>query len=136
MQTHLYFLYKLICQNFICTKNIVYKELSNAKSCISDLKKTCSDLEKDASEHEKQKQKIQDKLNDLEAHSMRENLLFLGIEETQNEDCTEKVKMFCEDELQLQHDTVEGIVIDIAHRMGKLKPGSIRPIVVKFHRYN
>ena len=67
---------------------------------------------------------------------MRENLLFLGIVETQNEDCTEKVKMFCKDELQLQHDTVESIVIDRTLRMGKLRPGSIRHIVVKLHRYN
>ena len=67
---------------------------------------------------------------------MRENLLFIGIEETENEDCSRKVKIFCEDELQMQHDTVEDIVIDRAHRIGKLKVGSVRPIVVKFHRYN
>ena len=116
------------CEFLSSTFEIRKKELSNAKSSIN-AKKRCSDLDKDASEHEKQKQKVQGKLND---RSIRENLLFLGIEETQNEDCTEKVKMFCEDELQLQHDTVEGIVIDRALRMGKLKPGSIRPIVVKF----
>ena len=66
---------------------------------------------------------------------MRDDLLFLGIEETQAEDCSAKVKQSCEDELQLFHDTVESIVIDRAHRIRKIKVGSVRPIVVKFNRY-
>ena len=81
-------------------------ELTEAKSSITSLKKQCSDLEKRATECESQKGRVQDKLNDLESRSMRENLLFLGIDETQNEDCAEKVKQFCEDELQMAHDTV------------------------------
>ncbi|MEW8544929.1 MAG: hypothetical protein AB2693_15495, partial [Candidatus Thiodiazotropha sp.] len=95
----------------------------------------CSVLEQKASDCVTQKQKVQDKLNDLEARSMRDNLLFLGIEETQAENCSEKVKKFCEDELQLTHDTVDSIIIDRAHRIGKVKVGSVRPIVVKFNRY-
>ena len=110
-------------------------ELREAKSSISSLKKQCSVLEKKASDCVAQKQKVQDKLNDLEARSMRDNLLFLGIEETQAEDCSAKVKQFCEDELQLSHDTVDSIVIDRAHRIRKVKVGSVRPIVVKFNRY-
>ena len=73
-------------------------------------------------------------MNDLEFRSMRENLLFLGKDETQNEDCAEKVKQFCEDELQMARDTVSEIEFDRAHRIGKVKVGSVRPIVVKFHR--
>ena len=111
-------------------------ELKNAKTTVGSLRKQCEDLEKRATECEALKDKFQNKLYDLEARSMRENLLFIGIEETENEDCSLKVKIFCEDELQMQHDTVEDIVIDRAHRIGKLKVGSVRPIVVKFHRYN
>ena len=111
------------------------KELTDAKSSITSLKKQCSDLEKRATECESQKGRVQDKLNGLESRSMRENLLFLGIDETQNEDCAEKVKQFCEDELQMAQDTVSEIEFDRAHRIGKVKVGSVRPIVVKFHRY-
>ena len=74
-------------------------------------------------------------MNDLEARSMYGNLFFLGIEETQADDCSAKVKQSYEDELQLSHDTVDCIVIDRAHRIRKIKVGSVRPIVEKFNRY-
>ena len=56
---------------------------------VSSLRKQCAELGNKASEYESQKIKFQDKLSDSEARSMRENLLFTGIEETQNEDCCE-----------------------------------------------
>lgn len=119
--------------------NAVYEEqkeeVKSAKTSINSSKKRCSYLETKAVDCDAQKRKVQDKLNDLEARSMRENLLFFGIEETQKKDCAAKVKAFCEEDLGLRHETIEDIVIDRAHWIGRIKVGSIRPVVVKFHRY-
>lgn len=124
------------CEFLNSTFEIQKKELIAAKTSITDLKNRCDGLEKEAAQHEKQKQKVQDKLNDLESRSMREKLLFLAIEENQNEDCIQLVKTFCEDELLISHTVVENIAVDRAHRMGRVKVGSIRPIVVKFHKHS
>ena len=75
-------------------------------------------------------------MNDLESRSMRENLLFHGIEENQNDDCVQLVKTFCEDELLISHTIVENIAVDRTHRMRRVEVDSIRPIVVKFHKYS
>lgn len=98
--------------------------------------KQYSKLESKASDYEMQKSRIQDKLNDLEARSMRDNLLFMGIEESQDENCTEKIKLFCENELRLSPESVSNMIIDRAHRIGKFRAGSRRPIVAKFNRYS
>lgn len=45
------------------------------------------------------------------------------------------VKQFYEEQLELPRDTVNKIKIDRAHRIGKVKVGSVRPVVVKFHLY-
>ena len=74
----------------------------------------------------------EDKTNDLEFRSIsnRENLLFHGIEESQNENCELLDKRFIAENLEIWKD----IKIDRAQRLGKPK-GRTRPIVVKFHKY-
>ena len=59
-----------------------------------------------------------------------QNLLFHGINETQNENCEILVKQFITEKLNITQD----VTIDRAHRLGKPR-NRIRPIVVKFHYY-
>ena len=68
---------------------------------------------------------------DLKSRSMRDNLLFFNIQESQDEDCAAIVKNFCKEKLHIEN--AETIRLDRAHRIGKKQPNKTRPIVVKFN---
>ncbi len=78
--------------------------------------------------------KIKENVIDLQARSMRDNLVFSGIPESAEEDPEATVKNFIKTYLKLPEDTVENICFERVHRMGAKKPGAPRPrpIVAKF----
>ncbi len=78
--------------------------------------------------------KIKETVIDLQARSMRDNLVFSGIPESAEEDPEATVKNFIKTYLKLPEDTVENICFERVHRMGAKKPGAPRPrpIVAKF----
>ena len=101
---------------------------------MTSLKKQSDDLDKQVKEQSKNKKKLESKFIDLGARSMRENLLFNGIPESESENCEVKVKDFMVKELDLEPQSVNDMTLDRVHRIGRAKgPGSIRPIVAKFH---
>ncbi|XP_053398799.1 uncharacterized protein LOC123556557 [Mercenaria mercenaria] len=108
-------------------------ELKEAKKEIHTLHKACRNLETSVKQHEAEREKMDDKLNDLEARSMRENLMFYGLKEDSEEDCSEKVKVFCQDNLEID---ASNMTFDRAHRIGNNTAKKPRPIVVKFHYYS
>ena len=65
------------------TKN----NLKEAKESIQSLKQKCVNLKQKMDDEAKNKIKLESKVTDLEARSMRENLLFHGIPESHNENC-------------------------------------------------
>ena len=67
---------------------------------------------------------------DLKSRSMRDNLLFFNIPESQDEDCAAIVTNFCK---ELHTENAETIRLDRAHRIGKRQPNKTKPIVVKFN---
>jgi hypothetical protein len=65
-------------------------------------------------------------------------LLFFGLAESHNEDCSAQVLEFCETELKMTKEEASAIEIDRAHRLGRRNIGvnaRPRPIVCKFHSY-
>ena len=131
-------------------------DINTAKERVDTLKHTCETLEDKVSHLSKEKSQLEDRLTEIECRSMRENLLFHGIAEKDNENCESIIKDFCKTELDLPRDYVDSMIIDRAHRIGKptyadvanrsrLQTVSndarnndntrIRPIVVKFHKY-
>ena len=73
------------------------------------------------------------KLTDLEARSMRDNLMFYGLKEGgEAENCGEQVKELMASVLHVEN--AHDILFDRVHRVGQ-KSGKIRPIVAKFHYY-
>ena len=109
------------------------KELKTTKSDIQNLQKSCDSFEKVSQSLSEKNAELDKKLVDLEARSMRENLMFYGIpEEGEKENCEAKVKQVITDILHME--SVDGIIFDRAHRVGQ-KSASTRPIVVKFHYY-
>ena len=81
--------------------------------------------------------KLESKVTDLEARSMRENLLFHGIPESHNENCELLIKQFMAAELKIEHEIVDAMVLDRVHRIGRYAKGPkfVRPIVATFHKY-
>lgn len=91
------------------------------------------------SEYDKLKS-VSEEVIDLQARSMRDNLLFFGfdekksVEERKAENCAETILNFCKDDLKIL-DAVTSIKIERAHRVGKYDNSKTRPIVVKFSHY-
>jgi hypothetical protein len=85
-------------------------------------------------------QRLNDEVVDLQARSMRDNLLFFGfpeentIEERRLENCSSKLIEFFKTKLQI-NNAPETIKLDRAHRLGKHTAGKNRPIVAKFNFY-
>lgn len=107
-------------ENKVAVMN-VERDLNNIKQAV-DSAITCN-------------KSLSDDIVDLQARSMRDNLLFFGIDEAAdndvNENCIEAVQKFCAEKLEID-DT---LVLERAHRIGKRKQGKPRPIVVKFNRF-
>ena len=83
---------------------------------------------------------INDDVIDLQARSMRDNLLFFGFAEPQTpddrrpENCAESILNYCEKELNIPNASAN-IKLERAHRIGRYEHAKIRPIVVKFNHY-
>ena len=63
-------------------------------------------------------------ITQLQARSMRQNIVISGLSEIKDEDCKQKAKEFFKENLKIK----EEIDIEIAHRMGE---GRNRPMVIK-----
>lgn len=107
------------------------KELKYAQDDIKTLRKQCESFEKHVEEQNMSNSKLESKITDLEARSMRENLLFHGIPETPNENCEVKVKEYMVSQLNLDENSVNSMNLDRVHRIGRgpRGPGFTRPIV-------
>nr|XP_022312705.1 uncharacterized protein LOC111117757 [Crassostrea virginica] len=102
----------------------------NTSQTLNDL----SDLKLALETSMKENTRLAENILDLQCRSMRDNLLFYGIEEAragEQENCEDIVKEICESKLEIN----TGIEIERAHRIGKKNYNKPRPIVVKFSRY-
>ena len=109
------------------------KELQTAKSEISKLKEKCECMEKNTSDYAQQNAKLESKVSELESRSMRDNLMFYGITEMQNEECEQLIKQFCREKLEVSE--AQNLTFDRVHRVGYQQANKTRPIVAKFHYY-
>ena len=96
-------------------------------------------MESKSKEHQAESAKLQRKVLDLESRSMRDNLVFHGLPESTPEDCESLVRTLLKEELGMGEFETREIIFDRIHRIGRnenQRPGYIRPIVAKFHRYS
>ncbi|MES9880359.1 MAG: hypothetical protein ABW185_05695 [Sedimenticola sp.] len=104
------------------------------KSDLKTLQKTCHKLEENIKQYESQNAQLESKYTDLEARSMRDNLLFYGIPESdQTENCEQLVKQVCTNKLHIPE--AAEMKFDRVHRLGQRSNNKTRPIVAKFHHY-
>ena len=120
--------------SFISSQHDDHKrELETAKRELKKMKTTCDSLEKNPKTLQNDKSTLESKLNDLEYRSMRDNLMFYGVPEQENEDCDNRIKALISEKLELSQ--AGSISFDRVHRVGPFSHGKIRPIVAKFHYY-
>ena len=119
------------------TDNLETKqELRKQQQVFQDTSNKLTELTQEVESLKNYKNIIRAKLIDAEARSRRNNLLFFGIEESQNESAEEKIMTFLKDKLQV--NTTPSI--ERAHRLGRPPSGPQignkmnrpRPIIVKF----
>jgi hypothetical protein len=85
-------------------------------------------VETKMSEHEFRIKLLEYKSIDLEERSRRNNLIFGGIPESKDENCFQVISDFLQTNLQVEPCPP----MSRAHRLGRFKPGTTRPIIVYF----
>ena len=94
-------------------------------SSITDYNKSSID------DHESRLLLLEYKSIDIEARSRRKNLLFNGFAEERDESCATKICAFLRESLDIN----DAISVDRAHRLGRFRRGTDRPIIVAFRDY-
>ena len=107
--------------------NDLKKEQETAKASSNDAKKRIEKLEEDNAT-------LRDKIVDIQARSMRDNLLFFNIPENDKENTTELIHELLESKMEIK-EARSNVKIDRSHRIGRKREDQRkpRPIVVKFN---
>lgn len=115
----------------------VISENTENKKTIDNLSRKIAAIEAQQENIKTKQQQTEEKLTEVQWRSMRENLIFTGIDEDEtdvyNENCEEKLCEFFSSKLNI-HDEMP---LDRVHRLGKYKGQQPfpRPIIAKFHRF-
>ena len=99
---------------------------------------TCQIQAGQIAKNERDIQYLKGDIIELQARSMRDNLIFYNIKEAPNEssEVTKTLlKAFMKDELRIAEDTLSTVTFDRVHRLGKQRLYKTRPIVAKFNPY-
>lgn len=118
-----------VFDDIISKQSNIDKLLKEERDRVNQLQRECDQLKS-----------INEDVVDLQARSMRDNLLFFGFaeppsaEERRSENCTQTFHKYCEKELNIP-DASSAIKIERAHRIGRYDSSKPRPIVVKFNHY-
>lgn len=113
------------------------QQVASLTSENAQLRESVKNLTDGVSQLSNENKKIKETILDLQARSMRDNLVFAGIPERAEENPEETVKSFLQQQLKLPLDAVRNITFHRVHRMGGKKQDSRRPrpIVAKFEHY-
>ena len=118
------------------TKSIefAHAEVTDLKEEMKQRKRTEEKNETRIGELEESNKRLQETVVDLKARSMRDNLLFHNIEESDEENCAEVIYSLLEEKLDMP-DARQNIKIDRAHRVGRKRDSRRKPraIVAKFN---
>lgn len=106
----------------------------DAKELIQEVVQSATTALKLRIDHlESQLQDYRALINDNEQYSRKYNLRIAGIKESRDEDCIQKVVDLCKSNLNLDLNKDH---IDRAHRVGAMKDGKERQIIIKFTKYH
>lgn len=83
----------------------------------------------------KENKLMKETILDLQTRSMRDNLIFSGIQEKSPDNPESLIKNFMTTHLRLPPDTVQNITFHRVHRLGKQSDNRPRPIIAKFEHF-
>ena len=118
----------------------IVTENKSTKFTIDDVAKRLTNLEIEHETIKSSQLTVEGTVLDLQCRSMRENLLFTGIDEAEAENSAEPsensedvLRTFFFEEMNIRDE----IELDRVHRLGKWKRDQLypRPIIAKFHRF-
>ena len=126
----------LCCADLEENANRLDVEMSRLQAENSELRKRLAIAEGRLTRAEKKLDDVQDKTTDLVTRSMRDNLIFKNIAESTPESSMlieQKIRSFLADEMRVDDNTMDNIIFERAHRIGKASNNRIRHIIVKFN---
>ena len=118
-------------KEFETNKHELMTTKNKLKEINGDLKVRNEKVEKEIDQFKTKNEILENKIDDLEYRSLRENLLFHGIQEEAQENCEGKVQELINTHLNISAN----ITFDRVHRLGRRGAKNPRPIVAKFHQY-
>lgn len=104
---------------------------TQVKKDIGDIIKENSVLRQEILEVSSELKNLKDRHIDLQARSMRDNLVFTGLKENERENIEDVLQDFIKSTLEIDTE----IHFDREHRIGKKVHGKSRPIIAKFTNY-
>ena len=111
----------------------ILTKVSNQEREISELKQSLSADKATAVAMTKRMGELDERVLQAEMYSRRSNLIIDGILETQNENIRPLLLDLFSQKLGV---SIEGNLIDKCHRIGKSRPPSHRPILVRFTNHS
>ena len=101
--------------------NTMSSDFTHIKNQFDESQNRINDLETEVTRLHQQNNDLLRRVDDLEDRSRRNNVVFHGIEKTENENCEQVVKNLCSENLGIGHD----IIFDRVHRIGNDESKSI-----------
>jgi len=111
------------------------KDIEDLQQENDELKNHCRILEGRLTRAEKELEDLREQFLVQEARSMRDNIKFYNIPETQDEVCEDAVRKFLSKEMKISDNDLNKIKFDRVHRTGQYRRGQNRVIVAKFNPY-
>lgn len=111
----------------------VHTEVQDLKEEIKISKKTEAETKQRLEKLEQMNSTLNNRVIDLQARSMRDNLIFYNLKESKDENTTEVVHSLIESHFGIED--AKSIRIDRSHRMGKQRGSKPWAIVAKFNYY-
>ena len=133
-------LVEVLHKEFQCVRESLEFNHAQTLTLIAEnksLKETVSTLTTQMETVLKENKAMKETVLDLQSRSMRDNLVFSGISEGDNDDAEKQIKRFISTNLHIPPDTVKDITFHRVHRIGTKNPQNKRPrpIVAKFEHF-
>ena len=113
--------------------DFAHKEIEDMKVENTELKDKVRDLTRKVDNLANERENLSNRITDLQARSMRDNLLFFGVKEEFKEDCESVLRAALESQLKMSD--AQPIKFARVHRMGRRSTNKTRPVVAKFEVY-
>ena len=119
--------------NKVCLYENRFRDITNTLDELVNANKNVAKIENVVRSHEDRIRLLEYRSIDIEARSRRNNLIFHGLAESRNENCTRLISNFIKDNFDMD---VDATAINRIHRLGRyVGGGKRRPIIVAFKDY-